>query len=173
MEDALRPVSACFTGYRGNKFPFSLQHENPGLMRLCERLEEAVQQAANEGYTDFYCGGAWGFDILAGEAVLRARQLHEGLRLYCILPHEGQARGWDADWLRRYERMLHACTGTKVLSREWTRSCYHERNRYMVDRCSRLICYFDGQPGGTAYTVRYALQKGVRLINLAQESKLN
>ena len=39
----------------------------------------------------------------------------------------------------------------------------------MVDRCSRLICYFDGQPGGTAYTVRYALQQGVQLVNLAQE----
>ena len=38
----------------------------------------------------------------------------------------------------------------------------------MVDAASLLICFFDGQPGGTAQTVRMARQRGLRIVNLAE-----
>ena len=43
---------------------------------------------------------------------------------------------------------------------------YHICNRYLVNNFSRLICYYDGQPGGTAYTVEYARKNGLEIINL-------
>ena len=38
----------------------------------------------------------------------------------------------------------------------------------MVDASSLLICYFSGQPGGTAQTVRMAEQADLRIVNLAE-----
>lgn len=37
----------------------------------------------------------------------------------------------------------------------------------MVDSSSLLICYFDGQAGGTAQTVHYAQSSGLHIINLS------
>ena len=36
----------------------------------------------------------------------------------------------------------------------------------MVDNSSRLICYYNGCSGGTAFTVRYAGKKGLEIVNL-------
>jgi len=35
------------------------------------------------------------------------------------------------------------------------------------ERSSRLRCYYDGQPGGTAHTIRYAVRSGLEVFNLA------
>ena len=43
------------------------------------------------------------------------------------------------------------------------------RNRYMVDHAELIIACYDGQSGGTLNTLRYALEKGVRILHLAIE----
>ena len=41
------------------------------------------------------------------------------------------------------------------------------RNRYMVDHSGLLLAVYDGSPtGGTCFTIRYALQRGVPYIEL-------
>ena len=44
----------------------------------------------------------------------------------------------------------------------------HQRNRALVDRSAFCICYLRTQTGGTAYTVRYAREKGLKIWNLAR-----
>jgi hypothetical protein len=47
------------------------------------------------------------------------------------------------------------------------------RNDYLVENSSVLVAWFDGQPrGGTAYTVRRARRKGVRIENLYPQSQM-
>ena len=70
---------------------------------------------------------------------------------------------WGAE---RYDRVLERCDAVETVSESYSRGCYQLRNRYMVDRSGRLICYFDGQPGGTAGTVRYAMKKTLEIVNL-------
>ena len=48
----------------------------------------------------------------------------------------------------------------------FTAGCYHERNRYMVDNSSKLICYYDGSGGGTGYTVEYVKKRSIQIVNL-------
>ena len=43
------------------------------------------------------------------------------------------------------------------------------RNRYMVDRSSVLVACYDGKPGGTWNTIRYAMDKDVEVIQLPTE----
>jgi len=40
------------------------------------------------------------------------------------------------------------------------------RNRKMVDVSNLLLAVWDGSPGGTAYTVRYAQKAGVPVLRL-------
>ena len=36
----------------------------------------------------------------------------------------------------------------------------------MVDHASLVIAVFDGTPGGTRYTVEYAMKQGVEVVDL-------
>lgn len=163
-----RLYTACFSGYRAQKFPFALVEGCPECDALSARLETAVLDAVGEGYGRFYCGAAQGFDLLAAETVLRLRESGEDVRLLCAVPFPGQADSWDKGWRERYDRVLRLSDEVDILSESYSRGCYQLRNRYMVDRSSLLICYFDGQPGGTAATIRYALGKGLQICNLCR-----
>ena len=37
---------------------------------------------------------------------------------------------------------------------------------YMVDHAALLIAAFDGSPGGTRYTVEYAMRRGLEIVDL-------
>ncbi|MCI8623377.1 MAG: DUF1273 domain-containing protein [Provencibacterium sp.] len=161
-----RLYTACFSGYRAQKFPFPLIEGEPGCDALIARLDTEVRSAFDEGYDHFYCGAAQGFDLLAAESVLRLRETEPDVRLFCAIPFPGQADGWEESWKERYDRVLERCDAVETVSESYSRGCYQLRNRYMVDRSGRLICYFDGQPGGTAGTVRYAMKKTLEIVNL-------
>ena len=45
-------------------------------------------------------------------------------------------------------------------------ACMQRRDRYMVDHASLLIAVFDGSPGGTQYTVQYAMGRGLDIVDL-------
>ena len=154
-------TTCCFSGYRPEKF----DHAAPPA-ELPHLLDRAVADAAGEGFTTFLTGMSRGFDLLAAEAVLRARA-HTPLRLFCCLPYERQAAEWEPEWRARHTRVLLAADHTYCLSPAYRMGCYHARNRFMVDASARLICWFDGAPGGTAYTVEYARAKGLAIVNLA------
>ncbi|MCI8441555.1 MAG: DUF1273 domain-containing protein [Provencibacterium sp.] len=167
MQNLDRLMSACFSGYRAQKFPFPFWEGNREYDALALQLEEAVRAAINAGYAFFYCGAAQGFDLLAAETVLRLREMGEDVRLRCAIPFPGQAEGWPKSWRQRYEQVLCQSDELLTLSSCYSRGCYQLRNRYMVDHSCRLICYFDGRLGGTAATVRYAMKKKLEIVNLA------
>ena len=58
------------------------------------------------------------------------------------------------------------CDKQTVLSPCYTAGCMQRRNRYLVDNASLLLSVYDGSGGGTGYTVGYALQKKVEVMNL-------
>lgn len=58
-------------------------------------------------------------------------------------------------------------------SEEYTRGCMFKRNRHLVDNSSICIAYLTESKGGTAYTVNYAKQKKIQVINLAEREPDN
>ena len=52
-----------------------------------------------------------------------------------------------------------------VLNQHYTRGCYQQRNKYLVDNSSRLIAVFNGDyKSGTGKTIQYALKKNIEVI---------
>ena len=161
-----RATTCCFSGYRVEKMPFAAN--DPRVDALTAALDDAIADAAAQGYTGFFSGMSTGFDLWAAEAVLRAQETLP-IQLFCAIPFDHQADRYPTEWKRRFNHCLLAADRVFALSRDYYAGCYTARNRFMVDTSSLLICYFDGKPGGTAQTVRMAKQNGLRIVNLADE----
>ncbi len=65
--------------------------------------------------------------------------------------------------------MLNGVDEVIYVSHEYFDGCMQKRNRFMVDNCSRLICYLNYGHGGTYSTVKYAVESGVEVIYYGKE----
>jgi len=147
----------CFTGHRK-------VYNSPEVIA---RLRRTVRQLAESGITTFRAGGAVGFDMLAALCVLEVRE-QLGLRLELYLPCRNQADRWSPRDKEFYYHILESADRVEYVSEAYTYSCMYDRNRRMVDGSDVCVAYLKHSTGGTAYTVNYANQKNVKVINIAQ-----
>ena len=87
-----------------------------------------------------------------------------------MVPFRGQAQGFPYEFKELHSAVLAAADCRVCLHQNFTRSCFHERNRAMLDHASALVCYYDGQPGGTAYTVDLARKRDMTVLNLCDDA---
>lgn len=156
--------SCCFTGHRPHKLPFGREEEHPSCLLLKQRLTAAILNKAIEyGCDTFLCGMAEGADLICAELVLALDEMLAcRLRLVCVVPCLSQAAAWDRASQERYKAILGRADEKILISRAYTKSCMHERNRFLVEHAAHMIAVFDGvSPGGTMSTVRYAQRRGL------------
>lgn len=161
--------TACFSGYRPEKFSFILLDGQEAYLELEARIKAEVGKAVNDGYDTFLCGMAKGFDLICGSIVLRLKQdkpEYANIRLIAVPPYHGHR--FYGPWGVIHSLVMGKADEVIYPTDKQNSHVYHIRNRYMVNNSSRLICYFDGQPGGTSYTIDYARNKGLEIINLHQ-----
>lgn len=154
-----KSLSACFSGHR--IIPYF------HLKRLERQLKTAIVSAYAEGYRNFFCGMAMGYDLLAAETALSLQTELPGLQLIAIIPYRGQTDRWSEALKSRYDDILRNANDTVVLCEQYYQGCLLRRNDYMVLHSSRLIAWHNGNPkGGTFYTCRLAKANGLTVINL-------
>ena len=155
----MREKTCCFTGHRD--IPILKLHS------IKKKLEEAVEQSIQEGYCYFGAGGALGFDTLAANTVLQLKAKYPSIKLILVLPCRSQTRGWKQSDIEEYERIKSEADKVVYTSEEYYSGCMHKRNRHLVDNSSKCICYLTEKIGGTAYTVNYASDKKLQIVNIA------
>ena len=151
-------VSCCFTGHR--RVP-----EEEKLALLIE-LDETLRSLIAKGVSEFYCGGARGFDTLAGESVLSLKKTYPFLKLHLLLPCKDQARFWSPDEQQAYARLLAAADSVHCLFEEYDKNCMRARNQALVEAAHICVCYLKKESGGTAFTVALAAKKKRILVPL-------
>lgn len=149
---------ACFTGHRD--IPDAEITQVPGL------LEWAIRKLYERGVREFRSGGAWGFDSMAAIQVLHIKQIYPDIRLNLILPCRNQTSKWTPQMRAVYERIKSAADDVRVLYDQYTPWCMHERDRELVNGADVCIAYCAHSSGGTAYTLSYAMEQGLKIINL-------
>lgn len=155
-------IACCFTGHRPDKLAWGTQEQDPRCQALKAELEKAVERAYQAGCRHFICGMARGTDMYFAEAVLALREKYADVTLEGARPCESQADSWPKEERRRYQELLDQCNYETLVQHCYDRSCMMRRNRYMVDRSTRIIAVYDGVPqGGTAQTLAYALRQGL------------
>jgi uncharacterized phage-like protein YoqJ len=109
---------------------------------------------------------ARGSDTYFCEAVLILREKYAGITVEAAIPYENQASGWREDERDRYRCLVGQCDHVTYVSREYSRNCMLKRNRYMVDNASVLLIVYDGMPGGTGSTLKYAKRRGLEIVEI-------
>jgi len=65
-----------------------------------------------------------------------------------------------------FNNILKKANKVVYVEKNYTPECMFKRNRHLVDNSSLCISYLTKNTGGTAYTVKYAKENGVEVINL-------
>ena len=152
--------TCCFTGHRDISYIEKIV--------LKKKLKRVIDTLINQGIVYYKAGGALGFDTMAAQAVLKAREKNPAVKLILVLPYLNQAERWNERDQEIYEEIKKQADEVIFTSQEYTKGCMFKRNRYLVDNSSCCICYLKKDTGGTAYTVNYAKSKDLKIINLAE-----
>lgn len=131
-----------------------------------DALHRTVGELYARGFRTFLSGMAVGFDLAAAEAVLELRERMPDVRLIAAVPFQGQEARFSQSDRERFSRVLSAADVVEVLSPVYHRGCYAVRNDFLVDHARVLVAWYDGSPGGTHYTVRRALGRGLEILDL-------
>ncbi|MCD8040999.1 MAG: SLOG family protein [Clostridia bacterium] len=146
--------TCAFTGHRTLEYDFDVK-----------LLDNVILSLAKRGTESFLCGMARGFDLTAGEIVLKYKREYN-LKLTACIPYEGHGDRMAASDRERYYNILENCDEKIVFSDHFTFPCLHARDRYMVENCDVLVCYLRKEKGGTFYTVNYAKACGKKIIEV-------
>lgn len=160
-------TTVAFTGHRPEKIKNGLSEESPEVIEIKEKLRVAVLDKIAAGCSCFLTGMAMGADLWAAEAVLSLQEEHPQIELVAVVPFPGQASAFPPRWKERYETVLSRSSAVKVLSPHYYKSCYHVRNRWLIEHSAHLIAVYNGSRGGTMQTLNDALLKGhdVKIIH--------
>ena len=151
--------ACCFTGHRIIKI-------TPDLI---QRLKDTIEDMIRKGVTDFYNGGACGWDLLCAETVIDLKTKHGDIKLHLILPcpPEEQTKGWHKAQIARYNNILQIADSVTVISEHYSKDCMKQRNNMLVKCSDCCICYCSNPRSGTGQTIRFAKEKGIEIINLS------
>lgn len=153
-----RLTSCCFTGHRNIT--------RDGMLRAAAELEALLPRLVGRGITDFYAGGALGFDYAASVTVINSKKLYPGLTLNLALPCREHMKNWNEADKLMFGRLAERADSVVYVSEDYAPGCMQKRNRYMADRSSVCVCWLSEKTGGTYYTVKYAERMGLEVINL-------
>ena len=148
--------ACCFTVHR--KIPANK------VAGIEKRLDEEIVNLIRQGVCDFYAGGALGFDTMAALAVLKLKSEFPNIKLILVLPCRDQTKGWREESVKVYNQILRQADEVVYTSQRYHQGCMQRRNRYLVEHSGVCLCYLTKMTGGTAYTVRYAQEKGLRIL---------
>ena len=156
----MKDITVCFTGHRD--IPADKRTE------ILRALSRTVGELYLQGYRTFCAGGALGFDTLAAAVVLVLKKKKDDVRLHLILPCPDQAKGWRQADIDMYEAIKAEADDIVYVAPRYERGCMHARNRQLVEQSGVCVAYMSRETGGTAYTVSYAKQHNLRIINIVE-----
>ena len=156
----MKEKTVCFTGHR--TIPMLKK------WKIEKKLKETLEALIENGYCYFGAGGALGFDTIAAQTVLGLKKKHPEIKLILVLPCKNQTRSWEEKDVSVYESIIEQADKVVYTQEHYDRGCMFKRNRHLVDNSSVCVAYLTEEKGGTAYTVNYANQKGVKVINIAE-----
>ncbi len=153
--------TCCLTGHR--VIP---PGEEKKIMVRAQNILQRLIRDHNVRY--FGVGGAVGFDMLAAEYLihLKAHREHQ-IKIISVLPYPDwrETEDWTDVLRRREDRILRACDKVVYVRPQYEKNVFLLRDRKLVDGSAWCVSYCNRPHTGTAYTVKYALNHGVKVFN--------
>ena len=150
--------TCCFTGHR------TIETAKLPAIKRC--LENIIDMLIAQGIVYYHCGGALGFDTLAGFTVLDLKKKYPAVKLIMVLPCRDQDAKWTQKEKTVYRELLSAADKTVYTSEEYHEGCMKKRNMYLVEMSGYCIAYLNHGRSGTGQTVRLAKERGLTVLNI-------
>ena len=158
MSSDFKPYTCCFTGHQN----IPKCDEQKILTRVHYHLRPLI---AN-GVKYFGVGGAVGFDMMVAEYLLDLRDWDgKRIKIISVLPFPEWREKWNEDEIRRQNEIMRRSDKVTYVRDSYCKDVYLIRDRKLVDESGYCISYCNRTTGGTAYTVRYAMKKGLQVFN--------
>ena len=165
-------TSCFFTGHRS----FSYK-KDPDVL---DYLGNLLPILAENGVTNFYSGGALGWDKECEFIIyIMKKMYYPQIKLHLVLPcpPEIQSQNWSKKDKAEFKTRLEAADSVKIVSDENDKDCMKKRNARLVESGDICVCYFNRKDfrSGTGQTVRMA-EKANKIIfnlNFLRKRKIN
>ena len=155
---------ACFTGHR--------KIRGADLRHIQEKLDNIISDLIKKGVLYYMSGGAVGFDTLAAHAVLKAREFNSEVKLIMVLPCVNQDSRWSEAEKKAYRCLLDNADKIIYVSEQpYFDGCMQKRNLYLTGHSGFCVAYMTHGRSGTSQTVRFSRERGLTVINLADNIK--
>ena len=163
-------VTVSFSGHRPDRLPGNGEPSAPEMQALTAALRQALVSAIDRGKTVMLHGCMAGWDIICAEQIILLKEQFPRVQLISIAPYKAaffsREKCWTADWISRVREVFNQHDMGIKIAETYRPGIYYERNRVLVDHSSELICYWNGDGGGTKYTVELAKEKDLLVSNL-------
>ncbi len=159
----MKEKTCCFSGHR--TIPAN------EINQIKELLSKTIEMLIKKGVVYYGCGGAVGFDMLAAQTIIELKKFFPQIKLIMVYPCQNQTKYWNLTDTEKYNFIKANSDKRVYISEFYNNSCMIERNKYLVNYSSYCICYFNGAYGGTEFTVKYAKEKGLKIINLYNKTE--
>ncbi len=149
---------------RSENLPYGNNEKDPRCEQLKQKLFCEILRMTREGVHIFLSGMESVADVWAAEAVLQIQNVKpsKNIELRAVTASDRQAQEWNEKERMRLQAILENASRVEFVSRD-SDNGWVQKNRYMVDHATHLLAVYDGQPGGTASTIRYARKKGLEI----------
>ena len=127
-----------------------------------EQLKNDLVKIIEKGYSIFLTGMAQGFDLACFKALLELKKEFKDIKICAVIPCADQSRYYTSEERYAYYDLLESADFIAKEERTYFKGCMLLRNNYLIDNCSLLYAYFNGEKrGGTYYTVKRALEHNI------------
>ena len=136
------------------------------VLHIEAAIERNVKKLLSEKpYVEFLVGRDGEFDILVASVIRRQKREYrsDNSSLIWILPYPTSDYHNNEMEYRSYYDEIEISEGSHY------KSAHRIRNRKMIDRSDMVICYVEHNSGGAYQALRYAQEKGKKVVNLAEE----
>lgn len=163
--------TACFSGHREDALPLGETVVGYAATDLLKTLlAGCIEQAVQDGYRYFLDGLAEGVDLWAADDLIYRKQHGtEVLHLIAVEPclHYLESRRSGREAMLHY---VEHCEAVITIPYQGKFS-FLRRNDYMLEHSWRLICVIHKTSGGTAYTLKRAIQKRKEIACISMENR--
>lgn len=106
------------------------------------------------------------YRFISSASTPRADNRRKDINLVAVTPVQNQDCSYSETDKNLYRYIPKHSLYQIIISQEFSNESYLRRNDYMLQNSSYIISYYDGQSGGTMYTINRAKQQGPKIINL-------
>ncbi len=158
--------TVAFSGYRTSKIERTFK--NSGIFhKIVIEIHKVIYNLyRQEECTTFIVGASDGFDLIVAEFILLAKEFFPDIMLVVAVPFIDQEKNYSQYDQEVYHWVLKNADYVHLVSKEYHDRAFLDRNDYMLNNSSHLICYYNGVRGGTMYTVNRAKKQNVNIINI-------